>query len=162
MMSPPTSPALSAGVSGASTQSKVTPLSAVSKPLTPTNDFGGLGMLTIRLPGLNGPTIAVNAAAPTKNTSKPTKIQVIPLMRRRRFFGTTLAADLALAIICGCVLSNRTVSLYSAKPSPNLNPQLRQKRSSAGMVEWQFKQVIDVIGSEFSKLFDIGHPPFMV
>jgi hypothetical protein len=43
----------------------------------------------------NGETNAVNAAAPTKNTSSPTKIQDIPLTRRF-FFGS--AAESVTAV----------------------------------------------------------------
>src|SRR5262245_33479609 len=145
MMSPPTRPALSAGVSGASTQSNVTPFSAVSKPLTPTNDLTGFGMLIIRALFLIGLTTAVNAAAPTKKTSKPTTIHAMPLIRRR-FFGAG-AAGIPAAARATCVLSKRMVSLYSAVPSPNRKPQFRQKRSSAGIAEWQFEQVVDATDS---------------
>jgi hypothetical protein len=40
----------------------------------------------------------------------------------------------------------------SADPSPRRNPQLRQKRNSAGITEWQLEQVIKLdVGS-----IDIG------
>src|SRR6185437_2061742 len=90
-----------------------------------------------------GATNAVNAAAQTKKTSSPTKIQDIPLMRRF-FFGAT--AESATAVLG---------YWPPAKPSifpVRRNPQFRQKRSSAGIVEWQFEQTVSVN-------CDIADPP---
>ena len=42
----------------------------------------------------------------------------------------------------GGALLKRTVSVYSADPSPNLKPQLRQNRRSLGIGEWQCPQVV--------------------
>src|SRR5678815_3942461 len=142
MMSPPISPALSAGPSGESTESKITPASssAVSKPLTPTYDFEGAGAMIPTLPFRKGATIAVNAAAPTKKTSNATKIQAMPLILRRRFLG--IGRDPAAAPAGTCEPSNLTVSVYSATPSPRRKPQLRQNRSSAGMVDRQLAQTV--------------------
>src|SRR6185295_9641564 len=76
---------------------------------------------------------AVNAAAQTKNTSSTTKIHDIPLIRRF-FFGAT--AESATAVLG-----------YWPPVKPPIfpvrrNPQFRQKRSSAGIVEWQFEQTV--------------------
>src|SRR5258705_7833503 len=122
-------------------------------------------MLTTFTLGWNGVTTAVNAAAQTKKTSNPTNIHAIPLMRRRflRLAGTDIPAGNMLA----WELSNRTVSVYSASPSPSRNPQLRQKRNSAGIAEWQFEQVVtfglEAVGSGISGFCDIrGDPPILV
>src|SRR5258705_11377781 len=119
-------------------------------------------MLTTFTLGWKGVTIAVKAAAHTKKTSNPTNIHAIPLMRRRflRPAGTDIPAGHMLA----WELSNRTVSVYSASPSPTRKPQLRQKRNSAGMAEWQFEQGVnfglEAVGSGFSGFFDIRRPTY--
>jgi hypothetical protein len=83
---------------------------------------------------LNGVTIAVKAAAHTKKAKRPTKIQVIPLTRRRRFRWAQAGIETAGTRDP----SKRTVSVYSATPSPRRKPQLRQNRNSEGIIEWQF------------------------
>src|SRR5258705_6069052 len=119
-------------------------------------------MLTTLTLGWNGVTTAVNAAAQTKKTSNPTNIHAIPLMRRRflRLAGT----DIPAANMLAWELSNRTVSVYSASPSPSRNPQLRQKRNSAGIAEWQFEQVVtfglEAVGSGISGFCDIRRPTY--
>jgi hypothetical protein len=70
--------------------------------------------------------------------------QAIPLSLRRLFLTSGTADD--AATIPDCALPKRTVSVYSATPSPNLNPQLRQNRNSDGMAEWQFEQVVKLGG----------------
>jgi hypothetical protein len=60
-------------------------------------------------------------------------------------------------------LSKRTVSVYSADPSPNRKPQFRQNRSSLGIGEWQFPQVVTAgSGSDFINisLKDFQHRGF--
>ncbi|MBA3568211.1 MAG: hypothetical protein H0W28_02525 [Pyrinomonadaceae bacterium] len=42
----------------------------------------------------------------------------------------------------GRPFSKRTVSVYSAGPSPNRKPQLRQKRRSRGIGVRQFEQIV--------------------
>jgi hypothetical protein len=79
----------------------------------------------------------VNAAAPTKNTSKATKTQDMPL-RRRFFFG-----------VFGKAAGKSSLAEYCPTPYPAMlcgsrNPQFRQKRRSDGILEWQFEQVISV------------------
>src|SRR6201988_2622292 len=79
MMSPPTSPALSAGPPGASTEPNVTPLSVVFQPSTPTYDLLTDTLITGEPAGLRiGCRSAVNAAAPTIQTRRPTNSPVIP------------------------------------------------------------------------------------
>lgn len=87
-------------------------------------------------------------------------IQDIPLSRRRLFLtGPPGIADSApggiyeapgnalfpAAAPPGASLK-RTVSVYSADPSPNRKPQLRQNRNSLGIGEWQFAQFV-IVGS---------------
>src|ERR1700746_1325829 len=101
---------------------------------------------------LLGLTIAVNAAAPTKKTSKPTNIPPIPLILRRPLFPLT-GPEPAPG---GTSPPNRTVCVNSDVSSPSRNPQLRQKRSSDGITEWQFEQVITCdVGSN-----DLGNSGF--
>jgi hypothetical protein len=107
--------------------------------------------------------MAVNAAAQMKKASKPINIHAIPLMRR--LFFIVAGADTAPGIIVVGPLPKCIVSVYSAKPSPNRNPQLRQKRSSAGIGEWQFEQVVTfgvATGIGISGFCDIGHHRFLV
>src|SRR4030095_1045861 len=99
--------------------------------------------------------MAVNAAAQTKNASRATKIQVIPVIFLRRLRGRT-APDAATT--CGCELSKRTVSLYSARPSPRRNPQFRQNRNSEGIGEWQLAQVVTVGAATVSEFCNISNP----
>ena len=94
----------------------------------------------IRAPFLAGVSIAVKAAAPTKKTNKAMKTHAIPLSFRRLFLTSGIEAD--AATIPACALPKRTVSVYSATPSPSRNPQFRQKRNSDGIGEWQFEQVV--------------------
>jgi hypothetical protein len=58
----------------------------------------------------------------------------------------------------------RTVSVYSETPSPNRNPQFLQNRSSDGIAERQFEQVVSVgvlcDGIWTSGFCDIGESPF--
>jgi hypothetical protein len=77
---------------------------------------------------------AVKAAAPMKKINRPTNTHAIPLIFLRDFF-LTAGADTAPD-------PNRTVASTSADPLPSRNPQLRQKRSSDGIEEWQLEQVV--------------------
>src|SRR5258705_2223783 len=118
-------------------------------------------MLTTFTLGWKGVTTAVKAAVHTKKPSNPRNIHAIPLMRRfLRPAGTDIPAGNMLA----WELSNRTVSVYSASPSPSRNPQLRQKRNSAGIAEWQFEQVVtfglEAVGSGISGFCDIRRPTY--
>src|SRR5258707_14061045 len=96
-------------------------------------------MLTTFTLGWKGVTTAVKAAAHTKKTSNPTNIHAIPLMRRR--FLRPAGPDIPAGHLLAWELSNRTVSVHSASPSPIRKTQLRQKRNSAGIGEWQSEQV---------------------
>src|ERR671912_458751 len=101
------------------------------------------------LPWRMGLTIAVNAAAPTKKTSKPIKTHAMPLMRR-----LFLGASGALPVAAMSAPTNGWLVLPN--PVPRRKPQFRQKRNSAGIADWQFEQVI--IGLEdigISELCDI-------
>jgi hypothetical protein len=40
-------------------------------------------------------------------------------------------------------------------PSPSLKPQFRQKRSSVGIAEWQFEQVVSVGAELIGVLFSV-------
>src|SRR5689334_5088779 len=157
MMSPPTRPALSAGPPGASIESKVTPPSAVFQPSTPTYDFTTIGFkITPPIECRIGLIIAVNAAAPTKKTSKPTNTQLMPPIRRR-----FLGANAAESVPARLPPTNGWPAL--PKLVPRRNPQLRQKRNSDGIVEWQFEQTITVGPDEacgISEFSDIGDSPF--
>ena len=106
-MSPPTRPALSAGPSGTLTLSKITPWSVFTKSSTPMKDLttGALAVSAVLL--RIGLIRAVNAAAPTKNTSSATKIHAIPLMRRF-LFGVTAALPVPAILRC-----SRTASRHS-------------------------------------------------
>jgi hypothetical protein len=102
-----------------------------------------------------GLMIAVNAAAPTKKTSKPTNTQLMPPIRRR-FLGANAAES---------VPARLPPNGWPALPKlvPRRNPQLRQKRNSDGIVEWQFEQTITVGPDEacgISEFSDIGDSPF--
>jgi hypothetical protein len=94
----------------------------------------------------------VKAAAPTKNTNRATNTQAIPLERRRFLLPET---GTPAATTVGCAPSKRTVSVYSATPSPSLKPQFRQKRSSDGIAEWQFEQVVSVGAELIGVLFSV-------
>jgi hypothetical protein len=53
-------------------------------------------------------------------------------------------------------------AVYAPMPSISRNPQFRQKRSSPGIVEWQFEQITwPALGAgiEISEFSDIGDPP---
>src|SRR5580765_1932371 len=130
-MSPPTSPALSAGVSGASTLANVTPrlLSSVKNESTPKNDLGFItvGVKPPLLIACRGELTAVKAAAPTKKTRRATTTHAIPLMGRQFRVDAGIAAEAAAGTLGP---SKRTVSVYSATPSPSRDPQFRQKRRS--------------------------------
>jgi hypothetical protein len=56
--------------------------------------------------------------------------------------------------------------VYSATPSPSLNPQLRQNRNSLGMTEWQLEQAVTLdiaaVGNGNSGFCDIANPPILV
>src|SRR6185369_14074460 len=93
--------------------------------------------------------IAVNAAAPTKNTSSPTNTQVMPLNRRRRFGASGALPETAMPPKCWAA---------SPKLVPRRNPQFRQKRSSDGIAEWQFEQ--SVVATEDSGFVDISNATF--
>jgi hypothetical protein len=84
--------------------------------------------------------IAVNAAAPIKKTSTATNTQAMPLIFRRFFTG--IGADTEPGASGPRWSPKGTVSVYSATPSPNRNPQLRQNRSSDGIAERQLEQVV--------------------
>jgi hypothetical protein len=90
------------------------------------------GVKTPFLIACRGEITAVKAAAPTKKTSRATNTHAIPLMRRRFRVDAGKAADAATGTL---EPSKRTVSVYSAIPSPSRNPQFRQKRSSDGIAE---------------------------
>ena len=65
----------------------------------------------------------------------------------------------------GGAFLKRTVSVYSADPSPNRNPQFRQNRSSLGIGEWQFPQAVTAgLSSDFIdiSLKDFQHHGFQV
>jgi len=79
----------------------------------------------------NGATSAVNAAATTKNASNPMKIQDIPLMRRFLF-----------GVAAGAKGPAASIAVKPPSSEVRRNPQFRQKRSSEGMAEWQFEQIV--------------------
>lgn len=72
--------------------------------------------------------------------------------------GCCAEAELCSARFTGRPFSKRTVSVYSAVPSPNRKPQLRQKRKSRGIGVRQFEQI--VIVESVSEC--IGIPEFWV
>src|SRR5690349_448209 len=92
--------------------------------------------------------IAVNAAAPTKNTISATNTQVMPLNRRRFFAASGALPDTAMPPNC-CPKSPKLV--------PRRKPQFRQKRNSDGIAEWQLEQMVV---TEDSGFVDISNATF--
>jgi hypothetical protein len=138
MMSPPTSPALSAGVSGAVYAVKGDS-SVVVRSIKPVDSQVRFG-LNNRGRKSSADVDAIvswrndcgERAAPTKKTSSATNTHAIPLIRRR--FRRAGGAQIAAA---GTVEpSNRTVQYIQQRLRLDEIRQLRQKRSSEGIAEW--------------------------
>jgi hypothetical protein len=160
IMSPPTKPALSAGPPGGSTTSNVAPPSVVSKPLTPKYERLD-GMVNEPL-GECVPLKRAPVPPPTaKNNPRPIHIQVMPVKPRRRRRGCIppAAGRLIGALTFGkngvvpvgrtaLALGRRTVSVYSAGPSPRRFPQERQKRIPCGIGEPHCEQTTELCWPE--------------
>src|SRR5437870_10360526 len=145
-MSPPTIPALSAGEPGGSTKSNVTPPSVELSPSTPKYERLAAGA-PIRA---RRPTFFTNALIkppPAKKIARIIHIQVMPVKPKRRFrpryprpvcraIGAVMPGPYG-AVYCplaaAVAFGKRTVSVYSAGPSPSRFPHDRQKRISFGI-----------------------------
>src|SRR5438309_186173 len=144
-MSPPTIPALSAGEPGGSTTSNVTPPSVELSPSTPKYErlAAGAPMRARR------PTFFTNALIkppPAKKIARTIHIHVMPVKPKRRFrhrdrpvcraIGAVMPGPYG-AVYCpfdvAVAFGKRTVSVYSAGPSPSRFPQARLKRISRGI-----------------------------
>jgi len=109
-----------------------------------------------------GVTTAVKVAAAMKKIKSPINIHAIPLIFLARLAicrpapGTMGPPDMPYVVANGCCdeevllsarftgrpFSKRIVSVYSAGPSPNRKPQLRQNLRSRGMGVRQFEQIV--------------------
>src|ERR1041385_9114593 len=127
MMSPPTSPALSAGEPGGSTFPNVTPSSVTSKPSTPKYERSTIARAIVGMLVRAFFSSALRAPPPAEKTAIAMNTQVIPPRRRfllpdmllvpGRIIGEVkpgLKGSLARAF---GELGSKTVSVYSAGPS---------------------------------------------